>query len=116
MIQELRKVIRRLHYLLEVMLVWVGWYAAYPLSLRHIEEMTAERGVSVDHATVHRWSIKILLVLATVFRRRKRPGFCRNSGVIPNGAGDRPTIKRPASRAGMRRSKLGPWDGRAVPS
>ena len=44
-----------------------------PLSLRHIEEMMAERGVFVDHATVHRWSIKILPVLAAVFRRRKRP-------------------------------------------
>ena len=33
----------------------------------------AERGVFVDHATVHRWSIKILPVLAAVFRRRKRP-------------------------------------------
>jgi transposase-like protein len=51
----------------------VRWYAAYPLSLRHIEEMMAERGVAVDHATVHRWAIKILPVLATVFRRRKRP-------------------------------------------
>ena len=73
MIQELRKVIRRLHYPLEVMLVFVRWYAAHPLSLRHIEEMMAERGVSVDHATVHRWSIKILPVLAAVFRWRKRP-------------------------------------------
>ena len=44
-----------------------------PLSLRHIEEMMAERGVFVDHASVHRWSIKILPVLAAVFRRRKRP-------------------------------------------
>ena len=33
----------------------------------------AERGVAVDHATVHRWAIKILPVLAAVFRRRKRP-------------------------------------------
>jgi putative transposase len=55
------------------MLVCVRWYAAYPLSLRHTEEMMAERGVSVDHATVHRWAIKILPVLAMVFRRRKRP-------------------------------------------
>jgi len=62
-----------MHYPLEVMLVCVRWYAAYPLSLRHIEEMMAERGVLVDHATVHRWSIKILPVLAAVFRRRKRP-------------------------------------------
>ena len=34
--------------------------------------MTAERAVSVDHATVHRWAINVLPVLAAVFRRRKR--------------------------------------------
>jgi len=73
MIEALRKMIQRLHYPLEVMLVCVRWYAAYPLILRHIEEMMAERGVVVDHATVHRWSIKILPVLTAVFRRRKRP-------------------------------------------
>ena len=73
MFDALRKVIKRTHYPLEVMLVCVRWYAAYPLSLRHIEEMMSERGVLVDHATVHRWSIKILPVLAAVFRRRKRP-------------------------------------------
>jgi putative transposase len=73
MSEALRKVIKRMHYPLEVMLICVRWYAAYPLSLRHIEEMMAERGVSVDHATVHRWSIKILPVLVAVFRRRKRP-------------------------------------------
>ena len=54
--------IKRLHYPIELMLVCVHWYSAYPLSLRHIEEMMAERGVFVDHATVHRWSIKILPV------------------------------------------------------
>jgi putative transposase len=32
-----------------------------------------ERGVFVDHATVHRWAIKILPVLAAVFRRGKGP-------------------------------------------
>ena len=73
MIDELRKVIKRLHYPLEVMLVCMRWYAAYPLSLRHIEEMMAERGVFADHATVHRWAIKLLPALALVFRRRKRP-------------------------------------------
>lgn len=54
------------------MLVCVRWYAAYPLSLRNLEEMMAERGVAVDHATVHRWALKILPVLAGVLRRRKR--------------------------------------------
>ncbi len=37
---------------------------AYPLSLRHIEEMMREPGVFDDHATVHRWAIKMVPVLA----------------------------------------------------
>ena len=32
----------------------------------------AERGVGVDHTTVHRWSIKMLPILAAAMRRRKR--------------------------------------------
>ena len=69
----LRKVLKRFHYPLEVMLTCVRWYVAYPLSLRHIEEMMRERGIFVDHATVHRWTIKMVPVLAAVFRRRKHP-------------------------------------------
>ena len=34
----LHKVLKRLHYPLEIMLTCVRWYVAYPLSLRHIEE------------------------------------------------------------------------------
>jgi transposase-like protein len=33
----------------------------------------AERGVDVDHATVHRWALRVLPVLAAISRRRKRP-------------------------------------------
>ena len=73
MIEALRRVVQRLHYPLEVMLVCVCWYAAYPLSFRNIEEMMAERGVFVDHTTLHRWSIKMLPALAAAFLRRKRP-------------------------------------------
>jgi transposase-like protein len=68
----LRKVLKRFHYPLEVMLTCVRWYVAYPLSFRHIEEMMQERGVFVDHSTVHRWAIKMLAVMAAVFRKRKR--------------------------------------------
>ena len=67
------RVLKRLHYPLDVILTCVRWYVAYPLSLRHLEEMMAERGVSVDHSTVHRWTIKLLPVLEKAFRRRKRP-------------------------------------------
>ncbi|MEO5737044.1 MAG: IS6 family transposase, partial [Variovorax sp.] len=73
MIEALRRVIKRLHYPAEVMLVCVRWYVAYPLSLRHLEEMMAERGVAVDHSTIHQWAMKMLPVLAAVCRRRKLP-------------------------------------------
>ena len=66
------KVLKRLHYPLKVILLCVRWYSAYPLSLRHLEEMMAERGISVDHSTVHRWAIKLLPVLEKAFRRSKR--------------------------------------------
>ena len=70
----LRKDLKRFHYPLEVMLTCMRWYGAYPLSLRHVEEMMRERGVCVDHATVHRWAIKRVPVLAAIFRRRKNSG------------------------------------------
>ena len=73
MIGELRKVLKRLHYPLEVMLVCARWYAAYPLSFRHLEKMMQKRGVFVDYSTVHRWSLRIPPVLELAFRRRKRP-------------------------------------------
>ena len=71
MSEALRAVIKRRHFPIEIMLTCVRWYVAYPLSLRHIEEMMAERGVPVDHATIHRWSIKLIPVLAAVFKTRK---------------------------------------------
>lgn len=71
---EIAKVLKRLHYPLEVMLTCMRWYVAYPLSLRHLEEMMAERGISVDQSTVHRWALKMLLpALNKIFRRSKRP-------------------------------------------
>ena len=69
---EVAKVLKRLHHPLDVILLCVRWYSAYPLSLRHLEEMMAERGISVDHSTVHRWAIKLLPVLEKAFRRSRR--------------------------------------------
>jgi putative transposase len=66
------RALKRLHYPLEVILTCVRWYVAYPLSLRHLEEMMTERGIAVDHSTVHRWAIKLLPVLEKAFRRCKR--------------------------------------------
>jgi putative transposase len=41
-----------------VVLLCVRWYLAYSLSLRELEGMMVERGISFDHATVHRWVIR----------------------------------------------------------
>ena len=50
----LRKILKRLHCPLEVMMLCVRWYMAYRLSFRHIGEIMQERGVVVDLTTVHR--------------------------------------------------------------
>jgi len=60
------------HFPLEVILLGVRWYLAYPLSTRHVEELMEERGVDVDHATINRWVIKYSPQLEEAFHRRKR--------------------------------------------
>ena len=49
----------------------IRWYLRYKLSYRDLEEMMAERGVSVDHATINRWVIKFSPMLAFRARRHK---------------------------------------------
>jgi putative transposase len=55
-----------------VILLCVRWYLAYNLSLRDLEEMMAERGISVDHATIHRWTVRYAPLLLERFNRHKR--------------------------------------------
>jgi transposase-like protein len=33
----------------------VRWYLRYGLSYRDVEELLAERGITVDHVSVYRW-------------------------------------------------------------
>jgi hypothetical protein len=61
------------HFVKAMILTCVRWYLAYPLSDRQVEELMEERGVSVDHATVHRWVLKYSPQLADAFHRHKRP-------------------------------------------
>jgi putative transposase len=60
------------HFDRSVILLCVRWYLAYNLSLRNLEEMMAERGISVDHATIHRWIVRYSPELLDRFNRRKR--------------------------------------------
>jgi putative transposase len=57
----------------DVILLCIRWYAAYPLSYRHIEEMLGERGMSVDHSTINRWAVRFLPLIEELSRKHKRP-------------------------------------------
>ena len=61
------------HFEPNIILVCIRWYIAYPLSYRNLEEMMAERGVSVDHSTINRWVLKYIPGFESKFRERKRP-------------------------------------------
>ncbi len=43
------------HYPKDVILFAVWFYVRFPVSYRDLEEIMAERGVEVDHATLNRW-------------------------------------------------------------
>jgi len=64
---------RGVRFPIDAILVCIRWYAAYPLSYRHLEEMMQERGVFVDHSSINRWAIRFLPALEKVFRKHKRP-------------------------------------------
>ena len=64
---------KRMRFPIDIILVCIRWYAAYPLSYRHLEEMMQERGVKVDHSTINRWAIRFLPLLELAFRQYKRP-------------------------------------------
>ena len=60
------------HFDRSMILLCVRWYLAYSLSLRDLEEMMAERGISVDHATIPKWIVHYSAELLEQFNRRKR--------------------------------------------
>ncbi|WP_239442651.1 IS6 family transposase [Serratia marcescens] len=70
--QLIRKAFKRLHYPVDIVAQCVRWYLAYSLSLRNLEEIMAERGIIVDHSTLHRWVIRLVQLLDKTFRRHKR--------------------------------------------
>ena len=59
----------------EVVLWAVRWYLRFPVSYRDLELMLADRGVAVDHRTMHRWVQRFAPELEKGVRRHLRP--CR---------------------------------------
>jgi len=62
------------HFDRSVILLCVRWYLAYGLSLRDrdLEQMMSERGIKVDHSTVHRWVVHYAPLLLERFNYQKR--------------------------------------------
>jgi len=46
-----------------VIVLCVRWYLRYPLSYRDLEEMMAERSLSIDHSTIARWVLHYAPIL-----------------------------------------------------
>ena len=61
------------HYPKSVILHAVFFYLRYAVSYRDLEEILAERGVVVDHATLNRWVVKFAPLIAARAQARKRP-------------------------------------------
>jgi putative transposase len=57
----------------DVILHAVFFYVRYAVSYRDLEEILAERGVCVDHATLNRWVVKYAPSLARIAQKRKAP-------------------------------------------
>ncbi len=55
-----------------IILLAVRYYISYKLSYREIEEILAERGIRVDHATINRWVIRFAPIIEANSRRLKR--------------------------------------------
>ena len=60
------------HYPKSVILHAVFFYLRYAVSYRDLEEILAERGVMVDHATLNRWVVKFSPQIADSAQARKQ--------------------------------------------
>ncbi len=51
----------------------VFFYLRYPVSYRDLQEILAECGIAVDHATLNRWVVRYSPQIAVQAQIRKRP-------------------------------------------
>jgi transposase-like protein len=60
------------HFQDEIIVLCVRWYLRYSLSYRDLEEMMAERGLSLDHSTIARWVLRYAPILSQRIRCEMR--------------------------------------------
>src|SRR5690606_34238243 len=61
------------HFPKSVILFAVFFYVRYPVSYRDLQEIMAERGIEIDHATLNRWVVRYAPQIADQAQKRKRP-------------------------------------------
>ncbi len=61
------------HFPQHVILHAVFFYVRHGVSYRDLEEILAERGVLVDHATLNRWVVKYATALSSAAQKHKAP-------------------------------------------
>ena len=60
------------HFQDEIIVLCLRWYLRYSLSYRDLEEMMAERGLSLDHSTIARWVLRYAPILSQRIRSEMR--------------------------------------------
>jgi transposase-like protein len=73
---KIKNEFRGRHFTAGVILWAVRWYLQFPISYRDLERMLADRGVSVDHTTVSRWTQRY----APEIEKRIRPHLRMTNG------------------------------------
>jgi hypothetical protein len=93
----------------EVITLAVRWYLRYGLSYRDVEELLAERGITVDHVTVYRWVQRCTADFIEAARPcRRLPGhrwFVEETYVKISGL-ELPVPRDRSARSGHRRDVL----------
>ena len=77
----------------DVIVIAVRWYLRYGLSYRDVEELLAERGITVDHATVYRRVQRFTPLLErSTSMASSSTYWCRRSGTWRPLAGSLPGL------------------------
>jgi hypothetical protein len=67
------KLFKYRHFQPDSILLCVRWYLRYSLSYRDLEEMMAERSLSVDHTTIYRWVLYYAPLLRKLYEGKEMP-------------------------------------------
>jgi transposase, IS6 family len=94
----------------EVIVLAVRWYLRFGMSYRDVEELLAERGIDVDHVTVHRWVRRFAPLLddAARFARHRVDDRWFVDKTYVKVAGRWVYLYRRSTRAGHRRVRVDP--------